>query len=343
MEKLGEELESIVAYTHKIFSSCSSHQEIDLAKAEIFGKNGRMTIMMKNLMSLEPSKRKAAGEKINKVKKQIELILANKKAAIAERTLADRLSKEAIDVTLPGRRRELGVLHPVMETRVRIEKIFRSLGFDIADGPEIEDEWHNFTALNSPPDHPARSMQDTFYVNCETERFKHRLLLRTHTSPMQIRFAKKNHPPFRVIIPGRTYRVDNDATHSPMFHQVEGLWVDETINFSHLKGLYQYFLKEFFRRDDIQIRFRPSYFPFTQPSAEIDMMFESGLNAGHWLEISGAGQVHPSVMNNMGLDAQKYTGIAFGSGIERLTMLRYGVEDLRLFFSGDLRFIRQFV
>jgi phenylalanyl-tRNA synthetase alpha chain len=211
----------------------------------------------------------------------------------------------------------------------------------VADGPEIETDWYNFTALNSPENHPARSMQDTFYVDGKDADGR-QLLLRTHTSPMQVRYARTNTPPIKVIVPGRTYRVDSDATHSPMFNQVEGLWIDENISFADLKGVYTDFLKKFFERDDILVRFRPSYFPFTEPSAEIDMLFETGKNAGKWLEISGSGQVHPTVIRNMGLDPERYIGFAFGSGLERLTMLRYGVQDLRLFFDNDLRFLRQF-
>src|SRR5260363_237379 len=213
--------------------------------------------------------------------------------------------------------------------------------FDIADGPEIETEWTNFTALNSPENHPARSMQDTFYIDAHRATGE-RLLLRTHTSPMQIRYARAHRPPLRVLTAGRTYRVDSDATHAPMFHQVEGLWIDERLSFAELKGVYIHFLRQFFERDDVHIRFRPSYFPFTEPSAEIDMKFEQGRYAGRWLEVSGAGQVHPNVLHNMGLDPERYMGFAFGSGLERLTMLRYGIEDLRLFFEGDVRFLKQF-
>jgi len=223
----------------------------------------------------------------------------------------------------------------VMRSWQRVEAIFGSIGFDVADGPEIETDWYNFTALNQPENHPARSMHDTFYVEGG-------LLLRTHTSPMQVRYARQHPPPIKVIAPGRTYRVDSDATHSPMFHQVEGLWIDEHISFADLKGVYTDFLRRFFETDELQVRFRPSFFPFTEPSAEIDMTFDSGPLKGRWLEISGAGQVHPNVVRNYGLDPERWIGFAFGSGLERLTMLRYGVDDLRLFFDGDLRFLRQF-
>jgi len=244
-------------------------------------------------------------------------------------------------VTLPGRGRGVGGLHPVSRTMERIEQLFRSIGFDVADGPEIETDFYNFTALNQPENHPARSMQDTFYIDGKDSTGK-QLLLRTHTSPMQVRYARMNRPPIKVIAPGRTYRVDSDATHSPMFNQVEGLWIAENVSFADLKGVYTDFLKTFFETDAIDVRFRPSYFPFTEPSAEIDMAFGSGKLAGRWLEISGAGQVHPTVLRNMGLDPERYIGFAFGSGLERLTMLRYGIDDLRLFFENDIRFLSQF-
>jgi len=268
-------------------------------------------------------------------------MLAERRRALADAELGARLAQESIDVTLPGRKRSAGGIHPVLRTWIRIEEIFRSIGFDVADGPEIETDWYNFSALNNPENHPARSMQDTFYVDANDGQGKP-LLLRTHTSPMQVRYARMHRPPIKVIAPGRTYRVDSDATHSPMFHQVEGLWIDEHISFADLKGVYTDFLRRFFESDDLRVRFRPSFFPFTEPSAEIDMMFTSGPKKGQWLEISGAGQVHPSVVRNFGLDAERYMGFAFGSGLERLTMLRYGVDDLRLFFEGDLRFLQQF-
>ena len=244
------------------------------------------------------------------------------------------MASETIDVTLPGRGRSVGGIHPVIRTWQRVEAIFRSIGFEVADGPEIENDWTNFTALNNPENHPARSMQDTFYVDMQDEDGLP-FLLRTHTSPMQVRYARMHQPPIKVIAPGRTYRVDSDATHSPMFHQVEGLWIAEDISFADLKGVYTHFLRAFFETDDLVVRFRPSFFPFTEPSAEIDMMFSSGPNKGKWLEISGSGQVHPDVVRNFGLDPEKYMGFAFGSGLERLTMLRYGVNDLRQFFEGD--------
>jgi len=269
-----------------------------------------------------------------------------KKVTIATPALADakmqaRLAEEALDVTLPGRGRGKGGIHPLIRTWQRIEEIFGSIGFDVADGPEIETDWYNFTALNNPENHPARSMQDTFYVDMQ-DAAGLPLLLRTHTSPMQVRYALMHKPPIKVIAPGRTYRVDSDATHSPMFHQVEGLWIDEHISFADLKGVYTDFLRRFFETNELQVRFRPSYFPFTEPSAEIDMQFPDGPFKGRWLELSGAGQVHPTVVRNFGLDPERYIGFAFGTGLERLTMLRYGIDDLRLFFDGDLRFLKQF-
>ncbi|MGO3743283.1 phenylalanine--tRNA ligase subunit alpha, partial [Kerstersia sp.] len=278
---------------------------------------------------------------INQAKQTIEQLLNARREALAEAELAQRLASQTIDVTLPGRGRGVGGIHPVIRTWRRVEEIFRSIGFEVADGPEIENDWTNFTALNNPENHPARSMQDTFYVDMKDSGGLP-LVLRTHTSPMQVRYARMNKPPIKVIAPGRTYRVDSDATHSPMFHQVEGLWIAEDISFADLKGVYTDFLRRFFETDDLVLRFRPSFFPFTEPSAEIDMMFTSGPNRGRWLEISGSGQVHPQVVRNFGLDPERYIGFAFGSGLERLTMLRYGVNDLRQFFEGDLRFLRQF-
>jgi phenylalanyl-tRNA synthetase alpha chain len=305
---------------------------------------------LKQLGSLGAEERKSSGQKINAAKERIEAALESRRAGLALAKLESRLAEEALDVTLPGRGRGRGGLHPISRSWRRIEEIFGSIGFDVADGPEIETDWYNFTALNNPENHPARSMQDTFYVDMKDSGGLP-LLLRTHTSPMQVRYARmhvERHrgaatmPPIKVIAPGRTYRVDSDATHSPMFHQVEGLWIDEDISFADLKGVYTDFLRRFFESDELEVRFRPSYFPFTEPSAEIDLQFASGPLKGRWLELSGAGQVHPQVVRNFGLDPERYIGFAFGSGLERLTMLRYGIDDLRLFFDGDLRFLRQF-
>ena len=338
-------LDQIVSQAQKAFEAASDAPSLENAKAQFLGKSGLLTEQLKGLAALPPEEKKTLGAAVNQAKQAIESLLLARRRALADAELTSRLSAEAIDITLPGRGQGLGSLHPVMQSWQRIEQIFGSIGFDVADGPEIETDWYNFTALNNPLNHPARSMQDTFYVELNERRGDGRelpLLLRTHTSPMQVRYARMHQPPIKVIAPGRTYRVDSDATHSPMFHQVEGLWIDEDVSFADLKGVYVDFLKRFFESDDLQVRFRPSYFPFTEPSAEIDLQFSSGPLKGRWLELSGAGQVHPTVVRNFGLDPEKYIGFAFGSGLERLTMLRYGVDDLRLFFDGDLRFLGQF-
>ncbi|HCP76787.1 MAG TPA: phenylalanine--tRNA ligase subunit alpha, partial [Pusillimonas sp.] len=323
------------------FQQATDANALENAKARFIGKQGLLTSMLKGLAKLEPAEKKTEGARINQLKQQIESLLTERRQQLVQAQLQRRLASETIDVTLPGRGYATGGIHPVIQTWQRVEAIFRSIGFDVADGPEIEDDWTNFTALNNPENHPARSMQDTFYVDMNDSKGLP-MLLRTHTSPMQVRYARMHSPPIKVIAPGRTYRVDSDATHSPMFHQVEGLWVAENISFADLKGVYTNFLRAFFETDDLSVRFRPSFFPFTEPSAEIDMMFTSGPNQGKWLEISGSGQVHPQVIRNFGLDPERYIGFAFGSGLERLTMLRYGVNDLRQFFEGDLRFLRQF-
>jgi phenylalanyl-tRNA synthetase alpha chain len=334
-------LEQLVKSAQEDFQAATDSAALENAKAKYLGKTGQITAQMKELGALSPDERRSRGAVINQAKEQIESLLTARRDALANAQLQERLNAEAIDVTLPGRGRSSGGLHPVMRSWQRIEEIFGSIGFDVADGPEIENDWTNFTALNSPENHPARSMQDTFYVDAPDSTGKP-LLLRTHTSPMQVRYARMNKPPIKVIAPGRTYRVDSDATHSPMFHQVEGLWIDTDISFADLKGVYLSFIQAFFETDDLQVRFRPSYFPFTEPSAEIDIAFGHGPLKGRWLEVSGAGQVHPSVLRNMGLDPEEFIGFAFGSGIERLTMLRYGINDLRLFYEGDLRFLKQF-
>jgi phenylalanyl-tRNA synthetase alpha chain len=330
-----DNLEKIVAEARATFEGISDAAQLEQAKARFLGKAGALTEQLKGLGRLPTGERPRAGALINEAKEKVEALLAARRDAIQAQSLDARLAQEALDVTLPGRGRGRGGIHPVIRTWQRIEGIFRSAGFDVADGPEIETDWYNFTALNQPENHPARSMHDTFYVEGG-------LLLRTHTSPIQVRYARARKPPIKVIAPGRTYRVDSDATHSPMFHQVEGLWIDEHISFADLKGTYTDFLRRFFETDDLQVRFRPSFFPFTEPSAEIDMAFPSGPLEGRWLEISGAGQVHPNVVRNFGLDPERYIGFAFGSGLERLTMLRHGIDDLRLFFENDLRFLMQF-
>jgi phenylalanyl-tRNA synthetase alpha chain len=311
------------------------------AKARYLGKEGRLTELLKQLGKMPPAEKAIAGKALNLTKQAIEGLLTAREDSLLLAELNQKLSAEAIDVTLPGRGLGAGGLHPVTLTIERIEAIFRSIGFDVADGPEIEEDFFNFTALNTPPDHPARSMHDTFYVDAKDQHGKD-LLLRTHTSPMQIRYARMHKPPIKVIAPGKTYRVDSDATHSPMFHQFEGMWIDDNISFTDLKNVFTEFLRRFFERDDIDTRFRPSYFPFTEPSAEIDMRFATGPLAGRWLEVAGSGQVHPDVVRNIGLDPEKYIGFAFGSGVERLAMLRYNVGDLRMFYENDLRFLSQF-
>ncbi len=336
-----QELSELIESARADFAAAKQPAALEDAKARYIGKTGRITMLMKELGKLAPEERRARGQAINLAKSEIEAALNARREALAEKALAEKLALEAIDVTLPGRQRAKGGIHPVMRTWMRIEEIFRSVGFDVADGPEIESDWFSFTALNNPPNHPARSMQDTFYVDLSDDEGRP-LPLRPHTSPMQVRYARTHKAPVKAIAPGRTYRVDSDATHSPMFHQVEGLWMDESISFTDLKGVYSDFLRRFFETDDLIVRFRPSYFPFTEPSVEVDMMFTSGPRKGKWLEISGAGEVHPNVVRNYGLDPEKYIGFAFGSGLERLTMLRYGIDDLRLFFEGDLRFLRQF-
>ncbi|HZP92304.1 MAG TPA: phenylalanine--tRNA ligase subunit alpha [Burkholderiales bacterium] len=331
----------IVADAQAAFEAAGDLAQLDRVKARFLGKTGVLTGLLKGLGRLPASERPQAGARINEVKEAVERLLEARRAAIQNEKLARQLAADSLDVTLPGRRRGRGSIHPVIRTWQRIEEIFGSVGFDVADGPEIESDWYNFTALNQPENHPARSMHDTFYVEGADSKGQP-LLLRTHMSPMQVRYARMHMPPIKAIAPGRTYRVDSDATHSPMFHQVEGLWIDEDISFADLKGVYTDFLRRFFETDELRVRFRPSFFPFTEPSAEIDMKFAGGPLEGKWLEISGAGQVHPNVVRNFGLDPERYMGFAFGSGLERLTMLRYGITDLRLFYDGDLRFLRQF-
>ena len=344
------DLDQLVQDAQADFAKAPTPAELENAKARYLGKSGRVTEQLKALGALAPDDKKTRGALINAAKQQVEAALTARRQGLAEAELEQQLKAEALDVTLPGRRRGTGAVHPVSRTMERIEQIFASMGFDVADGPEIEADWYSFTALNNPENHPARSMQDTFYVDMKDAEGRW-FNLRPHTSPMQLRYAQahaKKHagdatmPDIRVIAPGRTFRVDSDATHSPMFHQVEGLWIGEDISFADLKGVYLNFVKAFFETDDLQVRFRPSYFPFTEPSAEIDIMFDSGPLTGRWLEVSGSGQVHPQVIRNMGLDPERHIGFAFGSGIDRLAMLRYGISDLRLFFDGDLRFLSQF-
>ena len=349
----ANELDAIVESARAAFSEAGTPADLENAKALYLGKTGRLTELMKGLGALPVEEKKSRGAAINVVKQAVEAALSARRQALQDAELDRQLRAEALDITLPGRQRGMGGLHPISLAWERIEAIFGSMGFDVADGPEIESDWFNFTALNNPPNHPARSMQDTFYVDMN-DADGQPYCLRTHTSPMQIRYAaaharaqaqqlaRGEMSEIRVIAPGRTYRVDSDATHSPMFHQVEGLWLGENVSFKDLKVTYLNFCKAFFETDDLILRFRPSYFPFTEPSAEIDIQFQTGPLAGKWLEVSGSGQVHPQVVSNMGLDPERFIGFAFGSGIDRLAMLRYGVNDLRLFFEGDVRFLRQF-
>jgi len=344
------DLDPLVLEAQADFERAPTPAELENAKARYLGKAGRITEQLKALAALAVDEKKSRGALINAAKQQIEAALNARRDALARAELDRQLRAESLDVTLPGRQRGSAGVHPITRARERIEAIFGSMGFDVADGPEIETDWYSFTALNNPENHPARSMQDTFYVDMKDEQGAW-LNLRPHTSPMQVRYARAHAkkyegmpsmPDIRVIAPGRTYRVDSDATHSPMFHQVEGLWIGENVSFKDLKVLYLNFVRAFFETDALKLRFRPSYFPFTEPSAEIDIMFEEGPLAGKWLEVSGSGQVHPQVVRNMGLDPERYIGFAFGSGIDRFAMLRYGIGDLRLFFESDLRFLAQF-
>ncbi len=348
------DLDTLAQAAQADFDAAPTAAELENAKARFLGKSGRVTELLKGLGALTAEEKKTRGADINQTKQRIETLLTAARERLAAAELAAQLRAEALDVTLPGRQRGTGGLHPVSRTIERIEAIFGSMGFDVADGPEIETDWMSFTALNNPENHPARSMQDTFYVDMKDAQGRW-LNLRPHTSPMQLRYAqahaarhaqtgarKEPMPEIRVIAPGRTYRVDSDATHSPMFHQCEGLWIGENVSFKDLKVVFSNFVQAFFETSDFDVRFRPSFFPFTEPSAEIDIAFRSGPLAGRWLEVAGSGQVHPNVVRNFGLDPEQHIGFAFGMGPDRLAMLRYGIDDLRLMFDGDLRFPTQF-
>jgi len=337
-----KQLDEIVEQAKSTFAASSSLPALDQAKARFLGKSGLITELMKGLGGMSPDERKEAGARINQAKAQVEELLRARREAIQAKVLEAQLRQEALDVTLPGRGAGVGGLHPVTRTLQRIERLFASIGFDVAEGPEIETDYYNFTALNIPEDHPARAMHDTFYLDDG-------LLLRTHTSPVQVRYMQGHPPPLRIIAPGRVYRCDSDATHTPMFHQVEGLWVDETVSFADLKGVLADFMARFFEREDLPVRFRASFFPFTEPSAEMDIGCVICDGAGcrvcsqtGWLEVLGCGMVNPKVFAHVGVDAERWQGFAFGLGVERLAMLRYGVDDLRLFFENDVRFLRQF-
>lgn len=324
------DLEAIIKAAEGELAQANTPADVDAVRVAYMGKKGKVTELMKGLGALSPEERPAAGQNINKAKQQIQAIIGDKIQAFKEAELNAKLASEAVDVTLPGRSKALGNIHPVSRTIERIESFFGQLGFAVKQGPEIEDGFHNFDALNIPSNHPARADHDTFYFNPN-------LMLRTQTSGVQIRTMEAEKPPLRIISPGRVYRNDYDQTHTPMFHQVEGLMVDEQVSFAQLKGILHDFLQHFFE-ESLQVRFRPSYFPFTEPSAEVDVMGKNG----KWLEVLGCGMVHPNVLKAVNIDSEKYTGFAFGMGVERLTMLRYGVNDLRAFFENDARFLKQF-
>ena len=345
------QFDPLISEAKTALAAVGSIADLEQVKARFLGKSGVLTEQLKQLGKLSAEERPAAGAAINLAKQAVEELVSAQREAILAGEQAHKLNEETIDVTLPGRGKGQGGLHPVSRTMARIEQLFHSIGFEVAEGPEIETDWHNFTALNTPEKHPARSMHDTFYLQGADGRVREDVLLRTHTSPVQIHYmqahvAKYGHlermPEIRIIAPGRVYRVDSDATHSPMFHQVEGLWIGEQASFAALKGMVADFLRRFFESDDLKVRFRPSFFPFTEPSAEIDVAFMSGTNKGRWLEIAGCGMVHPNVLRFGGIDPEKYLGFAFGMGPDRLAMLRYGINDLRLFFDNDLRFLSQF-
>lgn len=329
------ELEQLLATASQAISVCDGLKDIEALRVQYLGKKGLVTEQLKRLGQLSAAERPAAGQRINEVKQAIQAQLETKTAQLQTAAIDAKLKSETIDVTLSGRTDVVGTLHPVTITLRRIEKLFQWHGFSVVDGPEIEDDFHNFEALNIPPHHPARAMHDTFY-------FADGLLLRTHTSSVQIRAMQNEQPPIRIIAPGRVYRCDSDITHSPMFHQVEGLLVDKNVNFAQLKGLVIEFLHAFFHNDQLGIRFRPSYFPFTEPSAEVDIEWLDDDGQAHWLEVMGCGMVHPNVFSQVGIDHQHYNGFAFGLGVERLAMLYYGVRDLRMFYENDMRFLQQF-
>lgn len=338
-----QSLENIKAEAVVAIEAASDIAALEELRVSYLGKKGALTGLLKNLGQLSAEERPKAGAEINAVKQQLNEQLNARKASLQGAALAAQLAEEAIDVTLPGRRAETGSLHPITRTIQRMETFFSSMGFEVVEGPEIEDDYHNFEALNIPAHHPARAMHDTFYVD-DTH------VLRTHTSGVQVRTMEAQQPPIRVICPGRVYRCDSDLTHSPMFHQVEGLLIDKTSNFGHLKGLLEDFLQAFFERDDLSVRLRPSYFPFTEPSAEVDIQCVKCSGAGcrvcshtGWIEVLGCGMVNPKVLEMSGIDPDKYRGFAFGMGVERLSMLRYGIGDLRLNFDNDLRFLAQFM
>ncbi len=323
------ELRDLLEQALNDVAGAADERSLDDTRIRYLGKKGEITQRLKRLGGLPETERPVAGQAINQAKQQLQEALSLRKSELQQQQLAQRLAHEKIDVTLPGRGQRSGGLHPITLTLQEIERLFVEIGFTVADGPEIEDDYHNFAALNIPEHHPARAMHDTFYCDAD-------LLLRTHTSNVQIRYMNVTRPPLRVIAPGRVYRCDSDMTHTPMFHQVEGIMVDEGVTFAHLKGVLEQFAEHIFG-EGVSTRFRPSYFPFTEPSAEVDILGDNG-----WLEILGCGMVHPAVLENVGIDSEKYSGFAFGMGVERIAMLRYGINDIRMFFENDLRFLRQF-
>ena len=336
-----ENLKPLTEEAKAAIAAATDSAALEQLRVDFLGKKGRVTELLKGLGKLSAEERPAAGAQINVAKQELQELIAERKAVLEAAAVAEKLARETLDVTLPGRGQSTGGIHPVTRTIERMEDFFGAVGFEVVEGPEIEDDYHNFEALNIPAHHPARAMHDTFYVDPTT-------VLRTHTSPVQVRVMENKQPPLRVICPGRVYRCDSDLTHTPMFHQVEGLLVDERSSFADLKGLIEDFLRVFFEKD-LEVLFRPSYFPFTEPSAEVDIQCVNCGGAGcrvcsqtGWLEVMGCGMVHPRVLETSGIDAERYTGFAFGMGVERLAMLRYGVNDLRLFFENDLRFLEQF-
>ncbi|HLA74782.1 MAG TPA: phenylalanine--tRNA ligase subunit alpha [Gammaproteobacteria bacterium] len=345
-----QELTAITQQARQAIAETRDLTALDQLRVHYLGKKGVLTEYLKSLGNLAPEQRPQAGQAVNQAKEAVQALLTARRTVLEQAELDAQLNSEALDVTLPGRGQSGGGLHPVTRTLERIERLFATLGFGVAEGPEIEDDYHNFEALNIPAHHPARAMHDTFYFSAQTLRFgSGQALLRTHTSPVQIRAMKNSPPPLRLIAPGRVYRCDSDLTHTPMFHQVEGLVVDEQISFADLKGLMHDFMAVFFEKKQLELRFRPSYFPFTEPSAEVDIQCVMCNGAGcrvcsqsGWLEVAGCGMVHPQVLTNVGIDPERYSGFAFGVGVDRLAMLRYGINDLRLLFENDLRFLQQF-
>src|SRR5690606_38416219 len=341
MTDTAADLSTLVAAACAEIAESQNVEQLEAIRVRLLGKKGEITARLKALGSMDPETRRVAGAKINEAKEKLQTAIEERRAQLEEELLARQLASETVDVTLPGRGQRIAGLHPVTRVRRRIEQIFKSAGFQIADGPEIEDDWHNFEALNIPANHPARAMHDTFY-------FPDGRLLRTHTSPVQVRVMERQKPPVRVIVPGRVYRCDSDMTNTPMFHQVEGLVVDEGISFANLKAILHSCMKALFEKD-VKMRLRPSYFPFTEPSAEVDISCVSCGGSGcrvckntGWVEVAGCGVVHPNVLRAVNIDTERYTGYAFGMGIDRLTMLRYNVTDIRMYFENDLRFLRQF-